>query len=144
MQTTFALPMRSFHLNENQDTVALAAISFGLRRPAGGRPALSRLPFAASSPNDQRFFAPIELPRGRKLVTLRDAAHYITKLPKAEHDASEWQAAMEALLLVAERGGDPMFARIGVMRALNRHVERVFNSDRKEHHWGRRKLAWDR
>jgi hypothetical protein len=42
---------------------------------------------------------------GRKqpLVTLRDAAQYITKLPKAEHDADEWQAAMEALLLVAEQ-----------------------------------------
>jgi hypothetical protein len=93
---------------------------------------------------DQRFFDPIELPRGRRLVTLRDAALYITKLPKAEHDAREWQAAMEALLLVAERSGDPMFARIGVMRALNRHVERVFNLDRKEHHWGRQKLARDR
>ena len=93
---------------------------------------------------DQRFFDPIELPGGRKLVTLRDAAHYITQLPKAKHDAMEWQAAMEALLLVAERGGDPMFARIGVMRALNRHVERVFNPDRKDHHWGRRKLARDR
>ena len=31
-----------------------------------------------------------------------------------------------------------MFARIGIMRALNRHVERVFNPDRKDHHWGRR------
>jgi hypothetical protein len=30
------------------------------------------------------------------------------------------------------------------MRALNRHVERVFNPDRKEHHCGRRKLARDR
>jgi len=29
-----------------------------------------------------------------------------------------------------------MFARIGVMRALNRHVERVFNPERKDHHWG--------
>src|SRR5258708_13067327 len=28
-----------------------------------------------------------------------------------------------------------MFARIGIMRALNRHVERVFNPDRKDHHW---------
>jgi hypothetical protein len=27
---------------------------------------------------------------------------YITKLPKAEGDAEEWQAAMQALLLVAE------------------------------------------
>jgi hypothetical protein len=29
----------------------------------------------------------------------RHAALYITKLPKAEYDAEEWQAAMEALLL---------------------------------------------
>jgi hypothetical protein len=48
--------------------------------------------------------------RGKKLVTLRDAANYIMKLPKAEHDAEEWQAAMEALLLVAESGGPTMFA----------------------------------
>ena len=68
---------------------------------------------------------------------------YITKLPKAEHDATEWQAAMEALLLVVESGGPTMFARIGVMRALNRHVERVFDPSRKDPHWGRRKLARD-
>jgi hypothetical protein len=37
-----------------------------------------------------------------------------------------------------------MFARIGVMRALNRHVERVFDPSRKEKHWGKRKLARDR
>jgi hypothetical protein len=49
---------------------------------------------------DQQFFDPIELPKGKKLVTLRDAANYIMKLPKAEHDAAEWQAAMEALLLL--------------------------------------------
>jgi hypothetical protein len=77
-------------------------------------------------------------------VTLRDAALYITKLPKAEHDAEEWQAAMEALMLVVEHNGPIMFARIGVMRAVNRHVERVFDTLRKEHHWGRRKLARDR
>jgi hypothetical protein len=87
------------------------------------------------------FDDPITLPRGRKLVTLRDAAEYITKLPKAEDDAPEWQAAMEALLLVAELGGPTMFARIRIMLALNRHIERVFNPDRKEPHWGRRKLA---
>jgi hypothetical protein len=43
----------------------------------------------------------------------------LTKLPKAEHDIVEWQTAMEALLLVAEHDGPTMFARIGVMRALN-------------------------
>jgi hypothetical protein len=47
-------------------------------------------------------------------------------------------------MLVAERGGPAMFARIGVMRARNRHVERVFDSSRKEKHWGKRKLARDR
>ena len=47
---------------------------------------------------------------GSKAVgTLRDAALYITKLPKAEHDAEEWQAAMQALLLVAELDGSTMF-----------------------------------
>jgi hypothetical protein len=82
--------------------------------------------------------------RGRQLVTLQDAGTYITKLPKAEHEAAEWQAAMEALILVATSGGPTMFARIGVMRALNRHVERVFDPSRKEKHWGRHKLARDR
>jgi hypothetical protein len=92
----------------------------------------------------RKFDEPIPLPKGKPLVTLRDAAHYITKLPKAEHATDEWQAAMQALILVAEHGGPTMFARIGVMRALNRHVERVFDNSRKESHWGKRKLARDR
>ena len=77
------------------------------------------------------FDDPIPLPKGRQLVTLKDAATYIIKLPKSEHTAPEWQAAMEALILVATLGGPTMFARIGVMRALNRNVERVFDPSRK-------------
>jgi len=65
-------------------------------------------------------------------------------LPKKEADTAEWQAAIEGLMLVAELDGPTMFARIGIMRALNRHVERVFSPDRKDHHWERRKLARDR
>jgi Ser/Thr protein kinase RdoA (MazF antagonist) len=49
-----------------------------------------------------------------------DAGTYIIKLAKADHEAAEWQAAMEALILVATSGGPTMFARIGIMRALNR------------------------
>ncbi len=67
----------------------------------------------------RRFDEPIPTPKGKPLVTLRDAAAYITALPKKEADAPEWQAAIEALILVAESGGPTMFARIGVMRALN-------------------------
>jgi hypothetical protein len=36
-----------------------------------------------------------------------------------------------------------MLARIGVMKALNRDVERVFNPDRKDSHRGKRKLKRD-
>jgi hypothetical protein len=92
----------------------------------------------------RRFDDPIPLPRGRQLVSLKDAARYIQKLPKAEQQLEEWQTAVEVLILVAEsKGGPTMLARIGVIRALNRHVERVFDPSRKDHHWGRRKLKRD-
>jgi hypothetical protein len=48
------------------------------------------------------------------------------------------QAAIGSLMLAAELGGPTMFARIGVMRALNHHVERAFDPSRKDKHWGRR------
>jgi len=60
------------------------------------------------------FDDPIPLLDGGELRTLRDAALYITKLPKIEHDAPEWRAAIEALM--AEHGGPTVFARIVVMR----------------------------
>jgi hypothetical protein len=55
------------------------------------------------------------------------------KLPKAEQEAAE--SATEALILAAEDRGPIMHARIGTLRALNRHIERVF-SDRKDQKWG--------
>jgi hypothetical protein len=64
------------------------------------------------------FEDPIEVD-GRKLVTLRDAGKYIAALPKVVHDLPGMASPMEALILVAERGGPTMFARIGMMRALN-------------------------
>jgi hypothetical protein len=56
---------------------------------------------------------PIPLPGGRKMLTLKDAAAYIMKLPKAEQDLEEWQAATEALMMAAEDRGPLMHARIG-------------------------------
>ena len=48
-------------------------------------------------------------------------------------------ANCDRCLIGAAEGRDfVMHSRIGVLRALNRHVERVF-TDRKEMHWGRRK-----
>jgi len=89
------------------------------------------------------FDEPISLPRGRQLVTLKDAANYIQKLPKAEQLLEEWQSAVEALLLVVELNGPTMMARIDILRALNRHVQREFNPSRKDTHWGRRQLKRD-
>jgi hypothetical protein len=92
---------------------------------------------------EQPFEYPIPLPRGRRLVTLKDAADFIMKLSKAEQNLPEWQTATEALIMAAEDRGPLMHARIGVLRALNRNVERVFNPDLKDTHWGKRKLKRD-
>jgi hypothetical protein len=89
-----------------------------------------------SSPFDD----PIPLPNGRQLLTLKDAADYIQRLPKAEQKVEQWQTAIHCLIGAAEGRDILMHARIGVLRALNRHVVREFNSDRKETHWGKRKL----
>jgi hypothetical protein len=80
----------------------------------------------------RQFDEPIILLDGRKLETLRDAAAYITGLPRAEHDAAEWQTAMEVLLLVAERDGPEMMVRIGMMRALNRHRAKADRAPRRK------------
>ena len=48
------------------------------------------------------FEDPIPLPGGRELfTTLKDAADYITSLPKKESDLPDWQVAIEALMLVS-------------------------------------------
>jgi hypothetical protein len=66
----------------------------------------------------RKFDEPIPLPRGRALVTLKDAGTYIIKLPKAEHGASEWHAAMEVLLSAVE-GREPVsLLRIALTLAL--------------------------
>jgi len=90
-----------------------------------------------------RFDDPIELFDGRKLITLEDAVTYINGLPKKESALPEWQTAIEVLLLCS-RGGDPLMAKIGVMKALHRNKVREFKSDRKETHWGKRKLKRDK
>jgi hypothetical protein len=90
------------------------------------------------------FDDPIRLPRGRQFVTLEVAAKYIQKLPKAEQQLEEWQAAFEALPPGRRTLRPDQMARIGVMRALNRHVVREFDPSRKEKHWRRRNLARDR
>jgi hypothetical protein len=91
----------------------------------------------------RQFDDPIPLPNGGQLLTLKDAASYIMKLPKAEQDLEEWQTAIHCLIGSAEGRDFLMHARIGMLRALNRHVERAFNATHKDTHWGKRKLKRD-
>jgi hypothetical protein len=75
---------------------------------------------------------------------LKNAADYIMKLPKAEQKHDKWQTAVKMLIMAAEGRGPLMHARIGVLQALHRNVERVFKAGEKKTHWGKRKLARDR
>ena len=73
-------------------------------------------------PWSTRFDEPISISGGGKLTTLQHAADYIMKLPNEMQQQACWQTAVENLLNAAELGGGwLMFARIGVMRALNRN-----------------------
>jgi hypothetical protein len=66
------------------------------------------------------FDEPIRLHGGPTLTTLQHAADYIMKLPEHEQQLERWQTAVENLINAAETGGGwLMFARIGMMRALN-------------------------
>ena len=92
-----------------------------------------------------RFAEPILLADGGKLSTLREAIAPLDKdIPKSDDEMPAVLTAAELLTNAAEHGGPVEFARIATLRAINRHAERAFNPDRKDPHWGRRKLARDR
>jgi hypothetical protein len=92
----------------------------------------------------RHFDDPIALPDGTKLATLKQAVAYLAKtVPKAEQNRPEVLAAADILTKAAEREIAWMFlARMAVLRALHRNDARVF-TDRKDPHWGKRKLKRD-
>jgi hypothetical protein len=66
------------------------------------------------------FDEPIKLRGGGRLVTLQQAADHIMRLPADVQQQACWQIAVENLINAAESGGGwLMFARIGMLRALN-------------------------
>jgi hypothetical protein len=92
-----------------------------------------------------RFDDPIVLDDGTRLVTLRDAVQYLAKaVPKAEQNHAAVLTAAQMLTKAAERDVAWMFfARAATLQAIYRNEERVFNPDRKDHHWGKRRLKRD-
>jgi hypothetical protein len=72
----------------------------------------------------RKFEKPVLLPDGRKIVSLRDAAHYIMDLPAGTIRRLDWQLAMEALSQVTERSPTTL-ARRAFVRALNHSEGKV-------------------
>jgi hypothetical protein len=71
-------------------------------------------------PWSDRFDDPIELPDGRQIATLEDAARYIQKLPRAQHRLPHWQDAGVHLIRAAEgEAAWLMFAGMFMLRALH-------------------------
>jgi hypothetical protein len=52
--------------------------------------------------------------------------------PKAEQHAERWQTATELLILIAEHGGDPMMARIAMMKALHHREPQAATTPRRK------------
>jgi hypothetical protein len=75
------------------------------------------------------------------MTTLQDAADHILKLPKATQQLPHWQAGTEALILAAEGRGPLLHARVGMLRAMNHGVERVY-SDSEGHALGQAEAGW--
>ena len=93
---------------------------------------------------DSRFAEPIEMPGGVKLASLREAiVHLVNTVPASERSMPAVLTAAELITSAAENGSPIEFARIATLRALNRHVARVFDPARKDTHWGKRKLKRD-
>ena len=71
------------------------------------------------------FDEPIPMRGGGRLMTLQQAADHIMKLPEEVKHQPCWQIAVENLIQAAESGGAwLMFARIGMLRALNEDGKR--------------------
>ena len=81
---------------------------------------------------------------GTTLMKLRDAIQYLARtVPKAELNQEMVLIAAGHLTRSAEQGYPLFFARAATLRAIHRNGERVFNPDRKDPHWSRRKLKRD-
>jgi hypothetical protein len=96
---------------------------------------------------DQEFHQPIIVPGKRKpLVTLLDAARYMTSLPKAERGADHWWPAVTLIKLIGEKHGCMFFMERAIAFGLRKGINDppVFDPDRKLPPWRKRRLARDR
>ena len=92
---------------------------------------------------DRPFPQPVPLPDGPPAQTLRDAAGYIRRLPLPERDCQEWRLAVQMLIDAAEDRGPMLFARMGIVRALEGRVECTLDSTQADSRQGELKTDRD-
>jgi hypothetical protein len=78
------------------------------------------------------FDDPVALPRGRALVTLRDAAQFVTALPRQNTTPRHGKPRWKCCLWSSNRTAPTMFARIAMMRALNGHDVKAVPEPRRK------------
>jgi hypothetical protein len=78
---------------------------------------------------DSEFAEPIDLPNNLAATTLRQVTAYIGELPDAKQNSREWQNARKRIFEAADQGGSIWFARIAIIRALQRDRENVVRLD---------------
>jgi hypothetical protein len=62
------------------------------------------------------------LPGGGKPFTLKDAIAWLAnEVPLSEHSMKQVQAAAHCVTEAAENSGPMLFARMGILQAINRH-----------------------
>lgn len=88
------------------------------------------------------FAQPVPLPKGPPAQTLRDAADYIKTMPQPERERQEWRLAIQMLIDAAEDRGPTLFARMGILRALEANIETPLDVQRPSPR--QRKLKSDR
>lgn len=80
---------------------------------------------------DRPFAQPVPLPKGPPAQTLRDAADYIRTLPQPERERQEWRLAVQMLIDAAEDRGPMLFARMGIVRAIEGRLDDTPDAERQ-------------
>src|SRR5262245_19992162 len=92
---------------------------------------------------DRPFAQPVPLPKGPPAQTLRDAADYIRRLPQPARDWQEWRLAIQMLIDAAEDRGPMLFARKGIVRALEVNIEEALAPEPPDPRQDKRKTDRD-
>lgn len=89
-------------------------------------------------PWSDRLLRPVELPGGKRIVTLEDAAVYFQSLPKARRDDPMVEASMFILIDVAEGRAPDLLAQSAVAHIVSGPVKPL-NRTKPDRPWLKRK-----